>query len=869
MSSRLTAFLFLMLASPAIAQTSGELPMPDGALVRFGSPRFIQTEALSAIAISHDGKTLATTTGHHGIQFWDMGSRVATRYIKSNVLWISRIAVSPNRKQLAYLYYGEAPKIAVLETDTGATLWQADGGGFVDYLPDGKLLTVNAHHQPALLDPETGKEIRAFGIAKEGVHATQLAVSRDGKTAATLHQVVDPSAAGNVRFHASVWDTATGKERLKLTDNLRDSSSLSLSPDGKILVVGNIGLVFIDVESGQVLRRVSNDNSSWYAGGDFSHDGRKLAVFEVHNRVAADKMPKTVLHLFDATTGESVGQSEVYWPFLFWLKFLPDDSSLLCACQGCGASIWNASPLELSGKKEGHLGTVNQLRFSADSKSLISGDVLSEIRWWDVAGRKHTRAMKLTGSASVDVSKDGRSFAVIQADQRLVLLDESRKPHFQMDLPAKLARFSPDGKHLAWADMQGVIHLADAASGKEVRRLDRGLSKPRALVFSSDGKRMLSTLHSYTPSLEMLGANLVPDNSRPQCIYVWDVDSGKVLRKIEPALDGVEMSPDGLSLAAHDGAGGVVVTDVATNKTVHHIATKGKGVRKIAFSADGRSLATSDDDCMVHWWSIAKGQERCCFLGHGGAVESLAFSPNGTMLASGSADTSVVVWKLYAPMPGPRPINELWTDFLGNSRHSYKAMRGLLARPDETLALVKKSLRPVPGVPAEQIKDRIADLDSSTYAIRTAAMRELESWQEQAQPHLIATLEQNPPLEVRRRIEILLTKYESARLQLSAEEIQTMDTLELLEHLGTPQAREYLEVLAAGGADARLTLAAKAAVKRVDGNPSGQRGSCEGNPARRSAGISAWLALNSGFRHSIASTPFPVKSQNCDFHLDG
>ena len=71
------------------------------------------------------------------------------------------------------------------------------------------------------------------------------------------------------------------------------------------------------------------------------------------------------------------------------------------------------------------------------------------------------------------------------------------------------------------------------------------------------------------------------------------------------------------------------------------------------------------------------------------------------------------------------------------------------------------------------------------------------------------------PLEMLRRVEALLAKLESGRLTPSAAEVRALRMLEVLQHLGTVEARALLEALAAGAPDARRTQAAHAALDRL------------------------------------------------------
>jgi WD40 repeat protein len=721
MLARWCGLVLFVLAASAIAQPPGpDETLPPGAMARLGVARFCQfgsqyTQPLSALSLSRDGKTLATTTGHNSIQLWDTNTGALQHLIDIKGPWVSGLALSSDGGNLAFAFNDGVPKIGVIDSATGDTRWTANGGTFVSYLPDGKLLAANAGRQPAVFDPATGREIHAFGVADDGCNCTRAAFSHDGKTLATLHEVIAAGAPVESKLHVSVWDLTTGKELLKLAEPVKRGTHLSLSPDGKIVALGDTVLGFFEVGTGKAIRRVKREDASHYWGGAFSADGNTFAVFEVLSVVGQDNMPKTNLLVLDMATGKDRTQFFVRWPILFWLAFSPDGLWLTGTGQGCAATRWNVSPQASLTSLVGHHGAVRQIRFSEDSKTLVSRDSVLDVRWWDLATRRQTAKVEPNRAAPLDIFADAKALAAADTSKHLTAMDAAGIPRFKQDASAHMACLSPDGQTVAIVDVNGNVALQDVATKMIIRSM--------------------------------------PGGQRP--------------------------------------------------------------VRAVAFAADGRSFATAGDDWAVHWWGISTWHVRHRFVGHTAAVESLAFSPNGKMLASGSADTSVVVWNLYAPQASNRAASDLWADLLNDFGKFHAAMGGLLARPKEALALIKDHLKPVPIVRVERIKDRIIDLDSGKYAVRSAAMRDLETWQEQTRPHLAGEMAANPPLEVRQRVKILLDKLDSARLLPSVKDVQADLMLELLEHIGTPEARHYLEVVAGGAPDARLTRAAQAAVVRL------------------------------------------------------
>ena len=122
---------------------------------------------------------------------------------------------------------------------------------------------------------------------------------------------------------------------------------------------------------------------------------------------------------------------------------------------------------------------------------------------------------------------------------------------------------------------------------------------------------------------------------------------------------------------------------------------------------------------------------------------------------------------------------------------------------------------------AQQITSYITDLESDQFAVRQKATVELEKSGEQAEAALRKKLADKPAAEVRQRIEQLLSKIEQE--QLPPESIRAVRAVEVLEYIGSPEAKAVLETLAGGAEGARLTKEAKASLARLNRQEVGEK----------------------------------------------
>jgi HEAT repeat protein len=109
----------------------------------------------------------------------------------------------------------------------------------------------------------------------------------------------------------------------------------------------------------------------------------------------------------------------------------------------------------------------------------------------------------------------------------------------------------------------------------------------------------------------------------------------------------------------------------------------------------------------------------------------------------------------------------------------------------------------------------LAELDDERFKVRERATRALEKLAETAEPPLKKALAGDPSPEARRRIEGVLDKLKKDRLNPPADRTRLVRAVEVLELIGSAEARQVLNALARGAPEAQITLEAKTALERL------------------------------------------------------
>jgi RNA polymerase sigma factor (sigma-70 family) len=760
--------------------------LPTAPLNRYGGPEF-----------TPDGKTLAVRDESGAVSFWEVatGKRVRTLPLppeaagKSGELFMY---LSPDGRLVAEM--GDRGQMVLLDAATGKVLHQFDalpGHAIfpIAFSPDSKLFAVYTFPSLAQFwDVTTGQIIRSFEAPKDiGPRAGTF--SPDGKTLAL-------GSPG----HIVLWDVATAKEVGQLdVPKMRAVWSLGFTPDGKMLVSGSDdGKIRVwDLESRKERLTLENSVVLGGTGMALSRDGKTVARGSYFGTI----------HLWDVGTGK-----------------------------------------ELFTEFQGHDAPVRCLAFTPDGRTLFTGDYRAGVRLWDTASWKQVRERKPTNDHNFvsALAPDGKRFVTEDNDYRTMHVwdCDTGAEVFKMKRPVEGFiqgfAFSRDGKTLgsfSWnmpndpnAKRSASLSVWDAVSGKQLRQIplpginldDLLFGSPQSLALTPDGRTAV-----------------VGDGEGG--IRQYDLEEGKQILYLSGHKNyagALVTSADGKTLLSGSLDQSVRVWDLVAGQEVAVLQGGKRAVAVVAFAPNGRLAASAGgaprrtdrgvpvypyddvtDPLKIRLWDLATGREVAHFEGHQADVTSLAFAPDGTHLVSGQRDGTVLVWDVTSVphLPAlevpPGGLKALWDDLAGSdAARAHRAAWTFAGQPERAVSFLQEHAQPVPALDAQQVRRWIADLDSDQFAVRAAAVKELEKLGEQAGPALREALAERSSAELRKQAEKLLG---SLHRVTSPEVVQRLRAVQVLERIGSPEARKVLERLAGGALAARETREAQAALERL------------------------------------------------------
>jgi hypothetical protein len=210
----------------------------------------------------------------------------------------------------------------------------------------------------------------------------------------------------------------------------------------------------------------------------------------------------------------------------------------------------------------------------------------------------------------------------------------------------------------------------------------------------------------------------------------------------------------------------------------------------------------------------------------------LSFSPDGKRLAAGGDEGTILVWDVTGlrsgsdagpSQPSNRDLATIWDGLADDdASRAYDAMCRFIHCPAQALSFLKERLRPAAAADPVSVRRLLADLDSDEFNVRERASEALGKMGGQAESALNQFLKGHPSAEACKRAERLLAKIDA---DPTGEPLQALRAIEILEHIGTPEACTLLKALAGGAPEARLTREAKASLDRLSTRAVPARGS--------------------------------------------
>jgi WD40 repeat protein len=493
------------------------------------------TNFINAVSFAPDGKAVASGSDDQTIRLWDVASRKEIRCLDTQKS-VERLAFSPRGNTLAAT--GGDFVVRLWDAGTGQQLQQIQPDDektwAFAFAPDGRTLATGPREggMIRLWDLSTGKELRRWQALTQMV--TCLAFSPDAKVLA---------AGGAWDYGIRLWDPGTGAQIKPAEGHTGAISQLFFARDGTTLYSSAMDKKAIewDAASGRQRRLLyagpaTPAEATWQAFAPhwLSADAKILA------RTAGPKTEKLdpVIRLWDTVAGKELRNLVGHTAQVYWIRFSPGGKYAGSSGRD-GTRLWEVeSGRELRFFKDGKLPV-----FSRDSKFMALAGDDKTIRLCDAATGKEIRRWpsRLENVGVLAWAPGGKAVAASGGNPSVAHVWSTQTGQelrtFKAEGPIYELAFSPTGRTLVATCMANrayaaggpvitsTIHLWEAASGQEIRRIDAPPSwwSLLSLAFSPDGS-----------ALAVGGAD--------STILTWDLTHGAKKNLLDrPVLAGKEL----------------------------------------------------------------------------------------------------------------------------------------------------------------------------------------------------------------------------------------------------------------------------------------------------------------------------------------
>jgi WD40 repeat protein len=475
---------------------------------RFDVPVGEQTGAgtVRALAVSSDGKLMATAAAGRGIEIRDRVSGELHKTLPARDA--TSTAFSPDRQTLAV-------------AGGGLNFWEVMSGMLrqdvaspavaVAWSPDGKLFaTGGSDNAVRLWDANTKEEIASLEGHTEQVDA--VAFSPDGKRLVSASQ----------DFTARVWDIEKRAPVATLKGHTAAINAVAYSPDGKtIATVSNDGTAGL-WETRNYRLRASLAHQQPVISAAFAGDSETLATGGENGAI----------WLWSSSRGNQRKRLVQHSGAVRGLAFLTDNSGVISASEDQSIRFWKATEPALLPlvTLSAHSPEALCAAFSSDGKWLVTGGADKNVAIRDAATGILRRP--LHGHASrvnrIAVSPDSKRAASVSGDGTVRLWSIQQEEEItefnawnEKFAAGRAIAFSPDGRTIASGADDGTIKLWDQNNQKLVRTLAEQSLPVTSLAFANDGSLLFSATGDWR------------NNRVSGEIRLWDVASGRELAELK------------------------------------------------------------------------------------------------------------------------------------------------------------------------------------------------------------------------------------------------------------------------------------------------------------------------------------------------
>jgi WD40 repeat protein/serine/threonine protein kinase len=619
--------------------------------------------------------------------------------------------------------YSREPSLWAVAPHEGGTL-------SLRFSPDNRLLLTAGQSDGfiRLIDVESGRIVRSLAATPQtGIRRAFF--TPDGAT------IVSGSKDGTL----DVWDVHTGTSRRRMPRVVPSLEDLAIAGNGSYAITlagsalqvwslpaGELVTDFSSLASGALVAAADPTGSVVLAASgdgtvtalDISrrtrlwqaraHTGQAISVAVAANGIAASGGTDSLVHIWNARTGErlrtiatengsvrnlgfdvtgtklaAAGQ----WRTRLWdlddasrpprdfgsAEGMTDvdvrpDMRFLATCHGASGLVrlWDVTPDARADHWTGHSGQITGLAVGDGGRSIFTGGVDGVVSMWEPGRSARGSALKPGGRvAGLAISNDRRWVVSVGQPGTAAIWDarDGRRVAGLGDVGASRAVvFADADRRLVIGESDGTLKIWDWSNGAVSNPRRASSHDSEVLALASHGSRLFIA-------------------HRNTFVVIRDAATGAEIRRLQPSASpfSIAVTPDGRMFAAGTWPGIVNMWETETGRRLPELKAPTALVHGLDFSADGSLLALSSRDGSTRLWDVASRQWLATVASRKPGAERVRFLPDGRRLAIGYEDGEVEV----------RNLEYFFRYAAGNAEYQLRLLRNAgesFPRSDEVLS---------------------------------------------------------------------------------------------------------------------------------------------------------------------------------------
>ncbi len=580
---------------------------------------------IRSVKFSPDGKMLVS--GGDAIKLWDMESGEVIKTFKGHIESVVSVVLSSDGKTLASnaLPYDGKRNVKLWDIATGKeiqtfessnSLYNKDLG--LIFSTDGKILA----SQSEFWDTESGKEINSLKN-KDSLYSLYLE--------SCPYEIVIPRW-GTINYPKKVRKTINNELwnnilSVKWNADWAPETWVNISPDNKMLTVRyeNKDTIYLwDMKSNQKIRAFVGTSVS------FSPDGKILAVGNKNGNI----------QLFGAESGKEIKTlKEPKKPEPIHAINFSADGNTMALGVDTTIILWNIKNNKDVKILRGHSDEVNTVNFSPNGEFLASGS-LGILKLWNIKKGTTIKTLSLfpreisiflgdaINDATLTVILPIENVRFISKGKNIVFNynDTVRIWNRESNEELKLAAnsryadvgtisfsLSADEKSLAYTSNQfydnASITLHDLTSNKEIKKVN---------------------VCEYLNDIDFGNNKIIALACRDKTLKLWDIVSGKEIRSVNHTEEilSIQFSSDYKTLVSHS-IDSIMIWDTESLELIKKV--DGRVKSNMILSPDDKTLVYIDYDNSIKLRDIQSGKllATIYFIGRDNNYDWIIYTPDG------------------------------------------------------------------------------------------------------------------------------------------------------------------------------------------------------------------------------------------------